>query len=134
MSEEIRDPEAVLKALKTANEEAKANRQRIEELETQINEFSEFKNKAKTSAIKRELNTLGIANPDRISKLINLGEVDINEDGELANFEEQVEVVKTDWPELFSAKKRAESVDQFEDSKAEKKLSSSERQAQLILG
>ena len=127
-AEGIKDPQGLLNALKTANEEAKSNREKVEILSKQLESSNEFKSNAKGAAVIRELKAKGIKNPDRLIKLIDTDSIEFDADGGLTGMDEQFELVSTNYPELLDIKKQAPNVDQFRNESPDKKLSATEQQ------
>jgi hypothetical protein len=107
-SNEIRDPKAVLDALEKAKAEAKKFRLEKEALETQMNEsiskISQFQSKLMMEHVNKHLSSLGIQHGDKLSKYIKLDGLSLTEDFEIAGLDEQINVLKTDFPELFDPK------------------------------
>ena len=135
---EIRDPKAVLDALDKAKKEAKQFRLEREELSTKFESTVEELESLKSGLIAQKavakLNSLGIPNSDRILKYVDLGKVELDSDFNLTNFDDQVETIKGDFPELFDAKLRVAGMADTADKKVNVQLSASELQARVILG
>lgn len=132
LNEDVKDAAGLLTALKTANAEAKSHREALEEAKTQLAELEGFKGNSKSIAIERELKAAGVKNPERITKLMNIDNIDLDNEGKLAGFEEQFEIVKSEYSELFDVKKRAGSVDQFEKQPMKPELTATQQQLALI--
>lgn len=138
-STEIKDPQAVLNALDRAKKDAKQFRLEKEELEKQLNDVSEkttlIKSKFINDRIKNHLAGLGIQNAERLMKYIKVDALVLNEELELEGLEEQIESVKSDFPELFDPKLLVGGkADSAQATPVNKKLSASEMQAKLVLG
>jgi len=107
-SDEIRDPKAVLEALDKAKAEAKKFRLEKEALEAQVNEsvskISQFQSKLMMEHVNKHLASLGIAHGDRLNKYIKMDALSLTEDFEIAGLDEQIAILKTDFPELFDPK------------------------------
>lgn len=107
-STEIRDPKAVLEALDKAKAEAKKFRLEKEALETQMNEsiskISQYQSKLMMEHVNKHLASLGIAHGDKLNKYIKMDALTLTEDFEVAGLDEQINVLKTDFPELFDPK------------------------------
>lgn len=135
---EIRDPKAVLDALDKAKKEAKQFRLEREELSTKFESTVEELESLKSGLIAQKavakLNSLGIANSDRILKYVDLVKVGLDEDFNLTNFDDQVESIKGDFPELFDPKLRVAGMADTADKKVNVQLTASELQARVILG
>lgn len=107
-SDEIRDPKAVLEALDKAKAEAKKFRLEKEALEAQVNEsvskISQFQSKLMMEHVNKHLASLGIAHGDKLNKYIKMDALSLTEDFEIAGLNEQIAILKTDFPELFDPK------------------------------
>lgn len=55
---------------------------------------------------KLKLSSLGIKEPDRVVKYLKLDGVAFDDDGGIKGLDESIEIVKTDFPELFDTKRR----------------------------
>lgn len=135
---EIRDPKAVLDALDRAKKEAKQFRLEREELfskfESTVEELESLKSGLIAQKAVAKLNSLGIPNSDRILKYVDLVKVGLDEDFNLTNFDDQVDKIKGDFPELFDPKLRVAGMADTADKKVNVQLSASELQARVILG
>ena len=135
---EIRDPKAVLDALDKAKKEAKQFRLEREELSAKFDSTATQLESLKSGLIAQKavakLNSLGIANSDRILKYVDLAKVELDNDYNLTNFDEQVDQIKGDFPELFDPKLRVAGLADSADKKVNVQLSASELQAKVILG
>lgn len=134
---EIRDPKAVLDALDRAKKEAKAFRMEKEELASQLESTSTKLQGLKSGLINQKaaakLNSLGLANAERILKYVDLAKVELDEDFNLTNFDEQVDSIKADFPELFDPKLRVAGLADTAEKKVNVQMSASELQARAIL-
>jgi hypothetical protein len=54
--------------------------------------------------INKHLSSLGIQHGDKLSKYLKLDALSLTEDFEVAGLDEQIDVLKTDFPELFDPK------------------------------
>lgn len=135
---EIRDPKAVLDALDKAKKEAKQFRLEREELSAKFESTATQLESLKSGLIAQKavakLNSLGIANSERILKYVDLGKVELDEDFNLTNFDNQVDQIRGDFPELFDPKMRVAGLADTADKKVNVQLSASELQARVILG
>lgn len=140
VEEEIKDPAAVLAALKRANDEAKARREDNDALKARITELEskgsndKYKDRALKSEIRTQLKEKGIKNVEGVLKHISLSGVDFDEEDNLIGLDATLKTLKEDIPELFSPKARAGTVEQFADGAVKKKLSASEIQAAYVRG
>lgn len=107
-STEIRDPQAVLSALEKAKAEAKKTRLEKEELERQLAELTNKTSLAQArlmdEKILKSLSSLGIPNGAKLMKYIKVDQLQLTDDFEVAGLEDQIDVLKTDFPELFDPK------------------------------
>jgi len=99
-------------ALKRAQKEAKSFRTERDELTTRVQELesgdntSELKGEVIKMKAEKYLESIGVKDASRVLKYLSLDGVETDEDGKLKGFEEKVNAVKTDLPELFDGKKR----------------------------
>lgn len=107
-STEIRDPQAVLSALEKAKAEAKKTRLEKEELEKQLaeltNRTSLTQARLMDEKILKNLSSLGIPNGAKLMKYIKVDQLQLTDDFEVAGLQDQIDTLKTDFPELFDAK------------------------------
>ena len=107
-STEIRDPQAVLSALEKAKAEAKKTRLEKEELEKQLAELTNKTSLAQArlmdEKILKNLSGLGLPNGDKLMKYLKIDQLQLTDDFEVAGLEDQIETLKTDFPELFDPK------------------------------
>lgn len=137
-SDEIRDPKAVLDALANAKAEAKKFRLEKEALEAQMNEstskISQFQSKLMMEYVNKHLSSLGIAHGEKLNKYIKMDALTLTEDFEVAGLDEQIDVLKTDFPELFDPKFIvAGKADSGVTASLEVPKSASDLQAQMVL-
>lgn len=108
MTEEIKDPAAVLAALERAKEDAKKYREQYEALVAETDpirdELNSIKEERRQDAIKRAVRDAG-ADPERIMQFLKTEGIEYT-DGKLAGFEENFQTLKTALPELFDPKRR----------------------------
>lgn len=138
-STEIKDPAAVLSALDRAKKDAKEFRLAKEELEKQLLSWQEHSNKVQSKLISEKINKhlagLGINNSERLMKYIKADALVLNDDLELEGLDEQIDSLKSDFPELFDPKLLVGGKADSADAPAlGRKLSASEMQARLVLG
>jgi hypothetical protein len=107
-STEIRDPQAVLSALEKAKAEAKKARLEKEELEKQLTELTNKTSLAQArlmdEKILKNLSSLGIPNGSKLMKYLKTDQLQLTDDFEVAGLEDQIETLKSDFPELFDPK------------------------------
>ena len=138
-STEIKDPIAVLAALERAKADAKKFREEKEALETQISEFNkkndQVSDKLLDEKISKYLSETGIQNPDRLIKYINKSDIQMSENFEIVGLETQIDVLKSDLPELFDPKVfLGGKADSGTRNAVDMPLTASEVQARMILG
>lgn len=138
-TEEIKDPAAVLEALRKANAEAKKRREDYDALKKELDEVKQntagdkFRDRAKRAEIKLALQDKGLKNVDKIIKHLALDGIDYDAEGELIGLDSTLQTLKEDLPELFSAKARAGVVEQFAEGVNKKPMTASEKQAAMVL-
>lgn len=85
--------------------------------------------------INNHLSKLGLANAERLIKYIKVNEITLDEDFNVIGLDEQIEALKSDFPELFDPKLLVGGkVNSGQSKPVDKKLSASEMQAKLVLG
>lgn len=144
---EIKDPKAVLEALERAKADAKKYREEAEALKGQVDTLTgrvseleendaskEWKDKYKALEVKQALSAKGVKDADRVLKFMDLSSVDYDDEGKLAGFDDAVNKVKADLPELFDPKKRVGgAADLFEKGEVKEKLSGTELQVRKLM-
>lgn len=65
-----------------------------------------LKERALRAEAKLAVAGLGVKDPDRIVKYLNLEGVDFDEEGKVTGLDTSIDAVKGDFPELFDAKRR----------------------------
>lgn len=138
-SQEIKDPAAVLAALDRAKKDAKLFREEKEALETEITRFKEenakFSSRLLKEKVVQEISKQYVGPSDRLLKFIKFDALSLDEEFNLVGFDEQMEQIKTDFPEIFDPKLLVAGKADSADSKpVNKVLSASEKQALLVLG
>ena len=107
-SVEIKDPQAVLSALDRAKGDAKRFREEKEalqkELEAKDQTIAKYSGTLLREKVQKEIDKLNIANNERIFKYLNLQALDFDEDFNVTGLNEQIEGIKSDFPELFDPK------------------------------
>lgn len=96
---------------------------RLDESKAEAKKFREQRDEYKAAADKNEVNatlreralkaeaklavaSLGVKDPDRIVKYLSLDGLDFDEEGKVTGLDTSIESVKSDFPELFDAKRR----------------------------
>lgn len=137
MSDEIRDPEAVLAALERAKSDAKTAREALEagkeEMEALRAEVNKYRSDITDTKLRRAIADAG-ADPDRVLRYLNKDGITLKEDGNLEGFDTEFARVKEDLPELFDAKRRVGGVvEMFPKGEPKQEKSVSEMQVDRLL-
>jgi hypothetical protein len=135
----IEDPKAVLSALERAKSDAKKFREEKENLESilsnkeqVINNYSSILLKEK---IAKKISEEGIKDPERVLKFVNMSNLSLDDNFDLIGFEDQIEQLKSDLPEIFDAKLRVGGqADTAVQATVSTKYSATQLQAARILG
>lgn len=138
----IDDPKAVLEALERAKREAKqfreerdAARSENQTLQASLKATEGLKSRYVASEARLALLTAGVKDTERVSKYLNLSEIEIDDDGKVQGLGEKIDAAKKDLPELFDAKRRVGgAADLFADGGTGPQKSASEIQAEKLLG
>lgn len=109
------------KALAAANQEAKDRRERLKELQAKTEDADGKAAREQAEAAERRYKPIAVraaakaaflesglqgVTPERVSKLtrlLDLDSIDVNDDGDVSGLDEQVAAIKADYPELFTA-------------------------------
>ncbi|MBJ7479706.1 phage scaffolding protein [Rhodococcus sp. (in: high G+C Gram-positive bacteria)] len=132
MNEEIETNELdqIREALKTANGESAANRHKVKELEQQVQALSETAErvtaKYRQVQIDAQLERNGITNT-KITKLLDLDQIELDDEGNVTGLDEQIETVKSEFPELFETKRSVPKVDAADKPAIKRQLTTAER-------
>lgn len=135
----IDDPKAVLSALERAKADAKKFREEKEELEAKFAETEQNLQKYSGNLLKQQiskkLSENGIADSDRALKFVDMSQVTMDEDFNVIGFEDQLDQLKIDLPEVFDPKFRVGGqADAAVQASVSTQYSASEMQAMKILG
>lgn len=135
----IEDPAAVLSALERAKAEAKKFREEKEKLESDLNVKVEiintYNNKLLQNSVKSRLEQDGIENAERLLRFVDFEKLQLDKENNLVGFEDQLESLKSDLPEIFDAKLRVGGkADGAASTVVNTKISATELQARQILG
>jgi len=138
---EIQNSEAVLKALREAQREAKkfrterdAFQQRVTELEGDSG-VALWKQRAVHAHVKSALDKAGVKDTSRLMKVMSMENVDLDDDDNLVGFDDNLKNAKTEWPELFDAKRRvAGEGDFFAEGDPKTKMDGTQAQVARIFG
>lgn len=111
--------EAALERYKKENKKFREERDealsKVEELEGKINPLREAVVKGKFNAALAEA---GVKNADRFSRYVDYEKIELDDNGEVKGLDEQIDSLKSDFPEFFDPKKRVGGGgDQFEKEK-----------------
>lgn len=135
VEEEVKDPQGLLKMYRELQEDIsnlrKEHKALTEELEaTDAEAVAKWRERAVKAEAKVSLEGQGIKNAERILKYVDFDGVDLDDEKGLTGFDEKLEGIKKDFPELFDAKKRAgrSSADIHADSPAKKEMTGTEAQ------
>ncbi|MDV6265075.1 phage scaffolding protein [Rhodococcus globerulus] len=123
--------EQIRVALKNANSESAAHRHTVKELEQQIAALSEatdrFKSQALNTQISSALERNGIKNP-KVANLFDRDKVSLDEEGNLLGADEQIEQIRSEFPELFATQQqKAPNVNAADQPPFKRPLTSAER-------
>lgn len=138
---EIEDPKAVLDALERYKKENKKFREerdaalaRVDELESD-DAAEKWKRRTVESEVKNRLMAAGVKDTDRLIKYVDVEGVDVGEDDSLTGIDDAIKALKEDFPELFDPKRQVGGKgDTFADNPANTQKSTSEMQAERLLG
>ena len=147
MTDEVKDPEGLLKAYNKAKEDLVALRAEVKALEEEketlaadfagtSEEISKWRDRVLKGEVTKNLEAQGIKNPERVLKYVDLEGVDLDDEKGLVGFDEKLAVVKTDFPELFDVKRRAArtSVDLHADNPTKPELTGTDAQVARLFG
>ncbi|MFD6514200.1 phage scaffolding protein [Rhodococcus sp. NPDC060176] len=130
MNEDTNELDQMREALKNANGESAAHRHKVKELEQQVQALSETAErvtaKYRQGQIDAQLERNGITNT-KITKLLDLSQIGLDDDGNVTGLDEQIESVKSEFPELFETKRSAPKVDAADKPAIKRQLTSAER-------
>lgn len=132
--EDIDKMESALERYKKENKKFREERDEYK-AQAEAGEANEvFKSAALKAEAKLQLGTLGIKDPDRIVKYLDLSGVSFDEEGKLVGLDTSIESVKNDFPELFDAKRRVGGkIDAAADNPANVAKSASQLQAEMLM-
>lgn len=135
----INDPKAVLDALDRAKSDAKKFREEKEKLEVDLNssnqKIAEFSGRLLNEKIVQRLSAEGLKEPKRFVKYLDTLKLEFDENLEVKGLDEQLEQLKSDFPEIFDPKVRVGGqADTAIKASVSTQYSASEMQAAKILG
>ncbi|WP_158170904.1 phage scaffolding protein [Rhodococcus sp. JT-3] len=127
---ETNELDQIREALKTANGESAANRHKVKELEQQVQALSETAErvtaKYRQVQIDAQLERNGITNT-KITKLLDLDQIELDDEGNVTGLDEQIQSIKSEFPELFETKRSVPKVDAADKPAIKRQLTSAER-------
>lgn len=136
--DDIKDPEAFIKEYNRMRENINDLRTQLHDLKEEHKNFSEEAvQKWKDIAVKTQavstVQAQGVKDAERIIKLLDLSDVELDDEGKLAGIEQKLEEVKKDFPELFDTKRRVGGkADIHADTPVKPKLTGTEAQVASI--
>jgi hypothetical protein len=135
----IEDPAAVLNALERAKAEAKKFREEKEKLEQELENTSQlaagYSARLLQEKVKSSIEATGIKDPERFMKMVDFNKISLNETNDIVGFDDQLSVLKEEFPEVFDAKLRVGGQgDTAGATSINTKISATELQARKILG
>lgn len=136
---EIKDPKAVLDALDRAKADAKRFREEKEALEiefnNQMNILGQYSGQLVKEKVVQSIAKMGISNPERLMKYLQMDKLQFDKEFNLTGLEDQVQSIKSDFPELFDPKLLVGGkADGGNVNIVDAKLSVSDKQARMLLG
>lgn len=112
-NEEVKDPQAVLAALRAAQDEIRRIsserdevKKSMESLQETINN-DEWRNRALMAEVKSSLTNKGLKDAERLIKVLGTDGIDFDENGKVTGLDERISEATKDYPELFDPKTRA---------------------------
>jgi hypothetical protein len=135
----IEDPKAVLSALERAKNDAKRFREEKEKLESDLNNkeelISQYSSNLLREKIKQRLSEEGIKDSSRVLKFMDMNSLQFDENLDVIGFEDQMEKLRNDLPEIFDPKLRVGGqADAAVQASVSTSYSASQLQAMKILG
>ncbi|MGQ5694428.1 phage scaffolding protein [Rhodococcus erythropolis] len=104
-NETVSELEQIRAALKNANTESATHRHAVKDLEQQVAALSEATERFKSQAMNTQISSLlernGINNP-KVANLFDREKVELDDEGKLVGAEEQIEQIRSEFPELFT--------------------------------
>lgn len=102
----LSEKEKMRTALDEYKKENKKFRTERDEYKAQADSTETLRNKAIETEAKLKLQAFGVKDVDRFAKYIDLSKATLDEKGNIAGLDDQIEVIKGDFPEVFDAKRR----------------------------
>ncbi len=135
----IEDPKAVLSALERAKNDAKRFREEKENLSKELESKEEMIAKYSGSLLKekvsKKIQEEGIKDPERLLKFIDMTAISFDNDFEIIGFEDQIQKLRTELPEIFDPKLRVGGqADTAVKASVSTQYSASQLQAMKVLG
>lgn len=104
--EDIDKMESALERYKTENKKFREQRDEFKAAAEGNEANKALKERALRAEAKLAVSGLGVKDPDRIVKYLSLEGVDFDEEGKVTGLDSSINTVKTDFPELFDARRR----------------------------
>lgn len=121
--------ESMKEALSKANNEAASFRHQLNDAKAELEQANGTANSYKQSYVEAKITAKlaesGVRNA-KVSKLLDRSKIDIDESGDLVGFDDQLEIVKADFAELFQTEK-VPSIDASEKRAPQRQRSSAEK-------
>lgn len=135
----IEDPAAVLNALERAKSEAKKFREEKEKLEADLQSSTAlaagYSSKLLEEKVKSKFEASGIKDPGRFMRFVDFNKISLDSNNDIAGFDDQLESLKNDLPEIFDPKLRVGGqADTAASTSVNTRISATELQARQILG
>ncbi|MFE5786079.1 phage scaffolding protein [Rhodococcus erythropolis] len=107
-NETVSELEQIRAALKNANSESATHRHAVKDLEQQVAALSKATERFKSQAMNTQISSLlernGINNP-KVANLVDREKVTLDDEGKLVGADEQIEQIRSEFPELFTTQK-----------------------------
>lgn len=135
----IEDPKAVLSALERAKNDAKKFREEkealVKELESKEEVLAKYSGNLLREKVSKKIQENGIKDPERLLKFIDTNSLSFDDNFELIGFEDQIDKLRNDLPEIFDPKLRVGGqADAAVKASVSTQYSASQLQAMKVLG
>lgn len=135
----IEDPKAVLSALERAKNDAKKFREEkealVKELESKEEVLAKYSGSLLREKVSKKIQENGIKDPERLLKFIDTNSLSFDDNFELIGFEDQIDKLRNDLPEIFDPKLRVGGqADAAVKASVSTQYSASQLQAMKVLG
>lgn len=98
--------ETALERYKKENEKFRTQRDEYKAAAESGEANAKLRERTLQAEAKLKLSSLGVKDTDRFGKYIDYSKVTLNDEGEIAGLDEQIESIKGDFPEVFDSKRR----------------------------